>query len=583
MPRTLHPALVTLLMSCAALGCDTDTSDDTSPAAWAPDLYCPGDPSGVCDTSDDGTLRAGAASASILPDCFEIWLPEDGDHTWSEGTDAFEDCGCDRLCPDDDGYPGADEGEGDGELQAVWLAGFGHTRAASGVRGAEHGLRGEGDGLWARGVVVSQGETSLGIVSLDLVGFFHDQVDMVAQALAEQGHELDHIIIHSTHNHQGPDTMGMWGESITRSGIDQEYMAQIRETVVAVLADALDAQREVELTAGEVDVSSYSADKGLNNVIRDSRDPWIIDETIAALRLAEPGGETVATMVFWDNHPEAMSSDNTLITSDFVHALRETVESGVSWDSYEREGIGGVCLYLNGAVGGMMTPLGVHPTDPDGNTWTETGWEKNDAIGQMLGEMALDALEGAEVHAAPSLRFAAHGMELPVENHGFQAMMSIGIFDRSAGCYDPEEDIDEDNLPCLFSEVNILELGPVRMLGIPGELLPELGIGGYDGSQIFTPSQLLVEADNPNPPDLDAAPDGPYLLDRLGGELPIILGLANDEIGYIIPPYNFVLHDSVPWLLEADGDHYEETNSLGPQTAPLIEEQADLLIEFMER
>ncbi len=291
----------------------------------------------------------------------------------------------------------------------------------------------------------------------------------------------------------------------------------------------------------------------------------------------------MATLVAWDNHPEAMSSHNTLLTSDFVHALRETVESGVSWQSYQREGLGGLCLFLNGAVGGMMTPLGVEPTDPDGTTWPSNGWEKTDAIGQMLGEMALDALDGAPVRESPELRFAVQGMELPVENHGFQAMMAIGIFDRTAGCYDPEEDIDEDNTPCLFSELSVVELGPVRILGIPGELLPELAIGGYDGSQIHSPSQMLVDDGNENPPDLSAAPEGPYLQERLGGEYPWVLGLANDEIGYIIPPYDFVLHDSVPWLMEAEGDHYEETNSLGPQTAPLIEAQADQLIEFMGR
>ena len=254
----------------------------------------------------------------------------------------------------------------------------------------------------------------------------------------------------------------------------------------------------------------------------------------------------------------------------------------VDKDSYDRDGLGGVCLYLNGAVGGMMTPLGVHPTDPDGNTWSSTGWEKTDAIGQLLGEMALDAIEGGTAQADPQLSFAVHGFQLPVENHGFQAMMSIGIFDRTPGCYNPEDDIDEDNTPCLDTEMDLVELGSVRMLTVPGELLPELGIGGYDGSQVNAPGYELVDPDNSNPPDLDAAPQGPYMLERLGGEINFIVGLGNDEVGYIIPPYNFVLNDSVPWLLEAEGDHYEETNSLGEQTAPLIEEQADLLIGFMD-
>ena len=59
-----------------------------------------------------------------------------------------------------------------------------------------------------------------------------------------------------------------------------------------------------------------------------------------------------------------------------------------------------------------------------------------------------------------------------------------------------------------------------------------------------------------------------------------IVGLGNDELGYIIPEYDFVLADSMPYFNEADGDHYEETNSLGPQTAGILESEADRLIDW---
>ena len=134
----------------------------------------------------------------------------------------------------------------------------------------------------------------------------------------------------------------------------------------------------------------------------------------------------------------------------------------------------------------------------------------------------------------------------------------------------------------LLTEVDLFDLGPIRMLSIPGELLPELAIGGYDESegQPFTPLETLINPDNENPPDLSAAPEGPYLFDRMGGEYNWIIGLGNDEVGYIIPPYNYQLHETTPYLQEADGDHYEETNSLGPQTTPLIEEAVIELLEW---
>ena len=62
-----------------------------------------------------------------------------------------------------------------------------------------------------------------------------------------------------------------------------------------------------------------------------------------------------------------------------------------------------------------------------------------------------------------------------------------------------------------------------------------------------------------------------------------IIGLGNDELGYIIPKYNFELPASNPWVDEAEGDHYEETNSLGPDMAAIVDKNADLLLHWAKQ
>ena len=136
--------------------------------------------------------------------------------------------------------------------------------------------------------------------------------------------------------------------------------------------------------------------------------------------------------------------------------------------------------------------------------------------------------------------------------------------------------IDANNQPDVRSEVGLVEIGPLRILTLPGEPLPELAIGGYDG-RFTPPNQDLVAPDNPNPPDLDAAPAPPYLHEQMAAPHHWVLGLANDQIGYVIPHAHFEV-GAVPYLIEADGDHYEETNSLGPETAPLLLDAVEALI-----
>lgn len=562
--------MIRTLPVLALLGCHGGS--DTGPVIPAPDVYCPGDPSGMC-AGTDGPLEAGAAIASAVPACFESWTDANADYAYAMGDgDVFLDCGCDRLCPTDDGYVAPDQGEGDGVFQAAWLAGFGNGRAAMGVRDGTMGLRGEGDGLWARGIVLKDGDETLAIVAIDLVGWFNGDVVACRDLLKERGVDVDHLIVTSTHTHQGADSLGQWGSRFLKSGYTPEYRDQLREAVVDVVTRARAATVPVSMVVGSVHPSDYDAVKGAANVVGDTRDPYIVYDDLGTARFVAADGSTVATLINWANHPETRSDTNNYLSSDYVHALRATVEDGVVWNDHSRAGIGGVAIYLNGAVGGMMTALHISVTDPDGNEWRDSSWEKTDAEGQLVGEMALDAIEHGETIADPDLSFRMRRFRMPVDNLAFQTMFLAHLFDRELYDYDATLPIDPNtNLPNIETEVDQVRIGPLELITIPGETLPELFVGGYDGSGTHSPGVPVIDPGNPNPPDLALAPAGPYWRDEMSGGTRWLVGLGNDELGYIIPPYNFEVHPTSPWFAEAEGDHYEETNSLGANTAPMIE------------
>ena len=50
------------------------------------------------------------------------------------------------------------------------------------------------------------------MVSLDLVGLASPRIYAARDALVADGFAGDHLLVASTHNHQGPDTMGLWGD-----------------------------------------------------------------------------------------------------------------------------------------------------------------------------------------------------------------------------------------------------------------------------------------------------------------------------------------------------------------------------------
>ncbi len=541
-------------------GAAPDSSADSG--GWRPELACPGDEG--C-ASNEGELRAGAAKRAITPTCLEAWTDADSNHSYQSTVDSFEDCGCDQLCEGDAGYPGPDRGEGDGQLQTAWMAGFGNGRAASGVH----------DDLWARAVVFESGDTRVGLVVLDVVGFFYDDVLRVRQAAAAA--DLDWLIVQSTHTHEGPDTMGQWGPNLTTPGKDPVYVDMLVEQAGAAVVEAANSLTAARLTAGVVDSASPFGSKGTRNLIRDSRDPVIIDELVYVAHLADGDGQTIATLVNWGNHPETLSSSNTLITSDYPHYLRQAVEDGVSWNDSETPGLGGICIFTSASVGGMMTPLGVTVTDGNGVDHSASDWDKAEAIGKLVGELAIGAVMGGEVATDPRVSFGVNTLYIPVHNEALRLAHALGVLDRQLHNYDPSLAISDYNRPEVLTELGLVDVGPIRMLAIPGELLPELAVGGYDGSRVNTDEDTLIGEDNPNPPDLSAAPAGPYFKDQMGRQYNWILGLANDELGYLVPPYDYEVHPTLPYLNEPEGDHYEETNSLGPDAVPMLSALVDQL------
>src|SRR5262245_53951653 len=81
----------------------------------------------------------------------------------------------------------------------VYLAGFGQDRVAKKIH----------DPIMARAVVLADGETKIALVTVDVVGLFHPTVEKIREKLAG----FKYILVSATHNHEGPDTLGLWGPS----------------------------------------------------------------------------------------------------------------------------------------------------------------------------------------------------------------------------------------------------------------------------------------------------------------------------------------------------------------------------------
>ena len=426
----------------------------------------------------------------------------------------------------------------------VYMAGFEQNRRATGVH----------DDLYVRCVAVGDGRTRLALVSADLIGFFLDDTEKTRALLKTTAADAT-LVVASTHNHEGPDTMGMWGPNRIQTGRDPVYMEALRRNVAEVAAEAL----------GHLTPASLALAKTTTpGLIEDGRLPRVIDDSLVVLQAKGADGRTLGTVVNWNSHPEALGGKNTLITADYPHYLIGRIE----------EALGGTTVFFNGSIGGLMSAMGVKLTDISGNAIPEETFEHAQAIGERAAGKALEALRSARASASSTVSYRSARVRVPLENGYFRLAYGFGIFERpltTRGQPDPRRapfgiggqpvslPLGED----LETEIGHIRLGDAEILAVPGEIYPELVIGG-----IQEPQEAAA--------DFLGAPKEAPLKGLMTAEFRMIFGLANDEIGYIIPRSEW--DERPPFAYGREETQYGEMNSVGPGVAPaLAQAYADLL------
>lgn len=115
--------------------------------------------------------------------------------------------------------------------------------------------------------------------------------------------------------------------------------------------------------------------------------------------------------------------------------------------------------------------------------------------------------------------------DLPLDNPLFQLALQAGLLTGLL-----------NDGGTLTTEAGLLRLGDTAIFFMPGEVLPRLGLT----------YKAQMRGD--------------------GIRHAVLVGLANDELGYILPADDFVLPDD-PF---EPGEHYEESMSVGIEAGPAL-------------
>jgi hypothetical protein len=242
------------------------------------------------------------------------------------------------------------------------------------------------------------------------------------------------------------------------------------------------------------------------------------------------------------------------------------VDISSDWPGYfasrlEARAGGGMAMYLVGDNGSEEDPITVPPLPRN----EQDPYPQAKATGEALADATADAVADARALRFGKLDFKRQTFMVPLENNAFKAAAAAGLFgDRQTyAAGQPAGRAGTD----LLTEVSVLSAGPdLQLIGDPGEAFPALMIGSPWGIDEAPCSSRA----NPPVPTWHAT-----------ASYRIQVGLADDMIGYMSPPWAFT---AIPGIFPAppectndqdDKDmkghqHKLETEGVGPTAGGLM-------------
>lgn len=423
------------------------------------------------------------------------------------------------------------------------------------------------DDIYARAKVLKIAGAKIGHVVVDSVGLHFSDTEAIRDEVKDLGFDL--VIVQATHNHAGPDTLGIFGPVYTRAvpialfqrlfgvsvlrginGRNPRFMSYIYKQAGAALREADQNARPARLYLSKAPAPKYEG----KSIVVDRRPPYIFDPDVHVLQARDLQDRPIVTMANFAVHPELWHTKITELSADISGSIASHIE---------KMG-GGVGIHSNGAIGAMISYGDVY----DFNDKKLSAQEKLalrekgiETIGRIVAQTALDSASKSGPASISKVGIIKRKIFIPVDNRLLENASKQKMIDRprfTNGIPDPEgQDV--------MTELDLVVLhGPdgkplAEIFTIPGELAPENYLGGF-----FKPE----EAPNPD------APENPVIKDHLRAPHQYLLGLGNDELSYILPLNDFVFPSRLEAVLPGKDrfgrKHYEETVAASSQMSWII-------------
>lgn len=364
----------------------------------------------------------------------------------------------------------------DVKADKIPLGGYAARRAAPST--------GVHDPVYARAMVLADGNTKIALVSLDLCFLPANIRSEVAQRLAKFGLGIDaaHLFLSATHTHTAPDPLAMHsGNSFTNVKLKgwTNFDRKLLDYTVGRIAET------IKVADGALSPAHFAIQTGdAVGTNRNRRGDTAVDPALTVLKVTGDGGKPICALVNFAAHPTLYDDKMMEISADWPGVMAGELEKSV-----------GVCLFLNGAEGDA-SPNGVDDVQ---------GAEKIDRYGQKVATLAKDELEKAKQLDTPIIDIWSSIVKLPSRKPNGQFYLAAAAMGAS---FAQAQELVNALMPTT-SQVTFVQIGDLLLMGFPCEPSATLGL------------------------------EAKHLAKDAGYKVPVVVALTNDWLAYALTPEQY--------------------------------------------
>lgn len=332
------------------------------------------------------------------------------------------------------------------------------------------------DPLTATVLALTDGEDQALLICTDLLQPQAETVASFRRAIAAATSIApDRILLHSAHNHFGPDV-----DRAENAPIVDAYRANLEHLLAGAAYQAVHDQQPACMgTAwGASDIGINRREKKPDGRIVLGHNPdGPIDRQVGVVRFADADGRPLATLVNFACHPVCQSGQMRSLSADFPGRMRQVVETLTS----------APCLFLQGACGNINPILMEHAYEPARTLGARLGCEVVKVWETIQPREATGVRVTSKTVSLPRYSFGTAANAAQLKDELAQELKQLAEQEGSAGRIEwaqrrlerVSQAVDSwnsgDPQPPIDAELQALRLGELGIATAPGEIFNEIG------------------------------------------------------------------------------------------------------------